>query len=269
MKKLAVIGNPIAHSLSPEMHRAAIRALSIDADYTRQKMSVEHFETEIPLFMEKMDGFNVTVPFKERIIPFLDGLDEFAENCGAVNTVVRENSKWIGYNTDGLGYLLGLAEIHPLHPNDTVLIIGAGGASKGIYFAIKEKIGCHVAVTNRTVMKAKEMISDYPEDAVLTISEAEKQLGTFSVVIQTTSVGLMKTANEMPLALDNLRQGTVVSDIIYNPKQTRFLKEASKKQAIIQNGLPMFIHQGALAFEKWTGQKPDTEIMKQAVLASL
>ncbi|WP_088838782.1 shikimate dehydrogenase [Listeria sp. ILCC792] len=269
MEKFAVIGNPIAHSLSPEMHHAAIHALGMEAVYTRQKIDIEQFNTEIPLFMEKMEGFNVTVPFKERIIPFLDSLDEFAEKCGAVNTVVRRNSKWVGYNTDGLGYLAGLAEIHPLRPTDSVLIIGAGGASKGIYLAIKEKIGSRVVVANRTISKAEQLIQGYPEDAALTISEAEKQLASFSVVIQTTSVGLLKTANETPLSLANLRPGTIVSDIIYNPKKTPFLKEAEEKRAIIQNGLPMFIHQGALAFELWTGQKPDTEIMKQAVLASL
>ncbi|EMG28547.1 shikimate 5-dehydrogenase [Listeria fleischmannii 1991] len=269
MKNFAVIGNPISHSLSPEMHNAAILDLGIDAHYTRKRLSIEQFDTEFPLFLEKIEGCNVTVPFKERVIPFLDELDDFARKCGAVNTIVRRNSKWVGYNTDGLGYLLGLTEKRALHKNDHVLLIGAGGASKGIYLALKEKVGCQVTVANRTIQKAAEMIRDFENDRAISLDMAEEELGSFTIVIQTTSIGLPKTIDETPISLHHLKPGTICSDIIYNPAKTLFLKEAEKRQAIIQNGLPMFIHQGALAFRLWTGQKPSTDVMKKAVLASL
>lgn len=269
MKNFAVIGNPISHSLSPEMHNAAILDLGIDADYTRKQLSIEQFDKEFPLFLKKIDGCNVTVPFKERVIPFLDELDDFAKKCGAVNTIVQRNSKWVGYNTDGLGYLLGLAEKRALHKNDRVLLIGAGGASKGIYLALKKKVGCQVTVANRTIQKAAEMIRDFENDRAISLDMAEEELGDFTVVIQTTSIGLPKTIDETPISLHHLKPGTICSDIIYNPAKTLFLKEAEKRQGIIQNGLPMFIHQGALAFSLWTGQKPSTDVMKKAVLASL
>ncbi|WP_167628904.1 shikimate dehydrogenase [Listeria valentina] len=269
MKHFAVIGNPIVHSLSPIMHQAAIQDLQLDAIYTRKKLSKELFDQEITdLLLSDLDGFNVTIPFKERILPYLDEVDSFAKKCGAVNTVVRRQNKWVGYNTDGRGFLEGLTEKRPLQDSDRVLIIGAGGASKGIYLALKESYNGEVTVANRTLSKAEEMLEPRSKDRAITLTEAANKLSQFTIIIQTTAVGLNAENSDLPLALDLLSSGTLVSDIIYNPFETPFLQEAKKRGAITQNGLAMFVNQGALAFKLWTEENPDRAVMRQAVLDS-
>ncbi|MEN2666591.1 shikimate dehydrogenase [Listeria aquatica] len=269
MKHFAVIGNPIAHSLSPIMQQAAIQHLQLDAIYTRKKLSEEAFDQEIKEWLRSdIDGFNVTIPFKERIIPYLDEIDDFALKCGAVNTVVRYGNKWTGFNTDGQGFLEGLAEKRPVKESDHVLIVGAGGASKGIYLALKQAHNCEVSVTNRTVAKAEQMLEPGSQDRAISLKEAAKQLSKFTIIIQTTSVGLNPEKADLPLQLDLLAPGTLVADIIYNPFETAFLQEAKKRGAITQNGLAMFVNQGALAFKLWAEENPDRAVMRQAVLDS-
>ncbi|WP_197914076.1 shikimate dehydrogenase [Listeria sp. PSOL-1] len=269
MKKYAVIGNPIHHSLSPIIHNRLIQELSLDAHYDAIQIDPERFDAEITrLKQSDISGFNVTVPFKERIIPYLDEIHGLAKSCYAVNTVVRENNRWHGYNTDGDGYFEALMDIYKIHPNDKILIIGAGGASKGIYLTLKKRSLARIDVTNRTIQRAKEMLISR-EDSALSIAEAEARLSEYSIIIQTTSIGLIETKDQLPLSLKNLSADTLVSDIIYNPFETRFLKVAREKGAKTQNGLSMFIGQGALAFKYWTGITPDRKLMKEAVLEAL
>lgn len=207
MKHFAVIGNPIAHSLSPVMHTAAIEALQLDADYTRVKLEIDQFDLEIRRFLaSEIDGFNVTVPFKEKIIPYLDQIDPFAAKCGAVNTVKRSDTGWTGYNTDGYGFLEGLEEKRPLSIDDRILIIGAGGASKGIYLALSEKCEAPITVTNRTLEKAEQMLAAERSDRAISLEEAEARLAEFTIIIQTTSVGLDQTHFDLPLSLESLKK---------------------------------------------------------------
>lgn len=216
-------------------------------------------------------GWNVTVPHKSAIIPYLDEIDPSAQVMNAVNTVeVLEDGSLRGSNTDGKGFGQSLEEMFGKKCLDKdVLIIGAGGAARGIAFALHEAGYGPITFTNRTINKAQQLSVDIPKSSTLSIAEAEATLSSFGLIVQTTSVGMNFAQAGMPLNPENLTKGTVVADIIYNPLETEFLTKARKKGALIMNGTGMFIHQGALAFKKWTSVQPDTETMIRKITAKL
>jgi len=269
-----VIGDPIAHSLSPAMHNDAFQALGLDAYYHAFHVTPDNLEAAVKgMKAIGVAGFNVTIPHKAAIMQYLDDIDPIAKTIGAVNTVVRRSGRWIGYNTDGPGFLQALKEEigRPL-AGDKVLVIGAGGAAKAIYYSLCREGAQQVDLSNRTKEKAEAIrnANPYPcPSQVLTLDEAEKNLGSYTLIVQTTSIGMYPKTDAQAVSLANLQPGAFVSDIIYNPFETKFLKEAKKRGARTQNGLGMFIYQGAVAFEKWTGIKPDTERMKSIVLKHL
>lgn len=268
MKKwYAVIGDPIAHSLSPFMHDLWFEEHGIDATYI--PIHVQPFELENAFHSMKalgVSGFNITLPHKQSIIPFLDKLDETAVIMNAVNTVTYNSRQYIGWNTDGDGFVRSLSA-QPITQNEKVLVIGAGGAARGIAFALKRADFTDVTITNRTHRRAVELANDCGSSA-LTLKEAEAALGDFSIIIQTTSVGLAKD-EALPISLERVSTGSLVADIIYNPLETPFLKAAKEKNCTILNGVGMFVYQGAIAFEKWTGIQPDTEKMIQIITEKL
>ena len=271
-KLYGVLGNPIKHSMSPLIHNDAFEKYSIHGVYL--PFCVE--DNELQQAVEGLKalgagGFNVTVPFKSRIIPYIDVLDDFASEVGAVNTVVIKDGQLYGYNTDGPGFTKGLLSIAEQIDNKNILIIGAGGAARGIYFALAQMGVTKLDLTNRTINSAEQLLADYQGDInseALSLAEAERSLGHYDIIIQTTSVGLADV-NASPLSLSKLNQNAIVCDIIYNPLQTRILREAKERGNKVQNGIDMFVNQGALAFELWTGIMPDTERMKQLVLQQL
>ncbi|WP_108669575.1 shikimate dehydrogenase [Peribacillus acanthi] len=276
MKQLyGVIGDPISHSMSPAMHNSAFSDLGIDAYYHPFHVSPEHLKDAVKgLKALNIQGFNVTVPHKTSIIPLLDEIDPLASAIGAVNTVVKKDGKLIGYNTDGLGFVSAL--LHEMgnliHPECNILIVGAGGAARAIFYTLLSKGWTRVDICNRTVQRAEVLIGECPivgKSKPLTLQEAQSTLNDYDLIIQTTSIGMSPRTSEIPIDLENLKPNSVVCDIIYNPLKTELLKNASIKGAKTQNGIGMFIYQGALAFELWTGIKPDTEKMKKVVLQQL
>ena len=274
MKKLfGVIGDPIAHSMSPAMHNDLFELYGIDAVYLPFHVSKGNLEDAVKgLKALGVSGFNVTIPHKTDIIPHLDRVDPLAQAIGAVNTVKNENGHLVGYNTDGPGFVKGLEYMAADLDSRSALIIGAGGASRAIYFSMAQAGIQRIDFYNRTAAKAEELISSCPykvESKVLGRDAAEKTLADYQLIIQTTSIGMVPETESLPLLPENLTQNTIVSDIIYNPLQTKFLKEAAKRGAAIQNGVGMFVFQGALAFEIWTGIFPDTGRMEANVLRNL
>ncbi len=274
MKKLfAVLGDPIGHSMSPIMLNDVLSYYEIDAHYHPFKVSPEELETAIRgLKAIGISGFNVTIPHKSAIIPFLDGIDDLALSIGAVNTVVNDNGKLIGYNTDGYGFIKGLEPHISSFSDKKVLVIGAGGAARAIYFTMAKMKPLAIDITNRTIVKANELIDACPFESnskSLSLEEAEVYLDEYDVVIQTTMIGMYPNTLETPIGLRNLNSQALVCDIVYNPLETQFLMEARKKGATIQNGVEMFVYQGALAFEKWTGIFPDVKRMRENVLRQL
>ncbi|RNF40992.1 shikimate dehydrogenase [Planococcus salinus] len=268
MKKwYAVIGDPITHSLSPFMHDTWFRDHGIDASYVPIRVEPANLEKAFEsLKLLGVSGFNITLPHKQSIIPFLDQLDDTALKMNAVNTVVCDGQQYAGFNTDGDGFVRSLLT-HPVDRNDQLLVIGAGGAARGIVHALKRAGFHHVTIANRTFRRAEELAEE-TESAAITMADAESSLADFNIIVQTTSVGLSKD-EALPLSLDRLKEGAVVADIIYNPLTTSFLQAAKEKNCTIVNGVGMFVYQGAIAFEKWTGVEPDTEKMIQLITEKL
>ncbi|PEQ96699.1 shikimate dehydrogenase [Bacillus sp. AFS006103] len=274
MKKLfAVLGNPIGHSMSPVMLNDLFSYYNIDAVYLPFQVEDADLHDAVKgLKALGVGGFNVTVPHKSNIIPFLDGIDELAANIGAVNTVVNENGQLIGYNTDGPGFLKGLNAFLPKIADQKILIIGAGGAARAIYFTLAKESPNVLNIANRTIERAEELIKDCPysvSSSAISFNEASQSMGEYDLVIQTTLIGMSPKIGVKPVELINIRKQTFFCDIIYNPLETQFLQEARIHGANIQNGLDMFVYQGALAYEKWTGIFPDVERMRDNVLKQL
>lgn len=269
-----VIGYPIAHSMSPDMHNDSFKHLGIQATYLPFAVRPEDLQDAIKgMKAIGIQGFNVTIPHKTNIMPFLDKIDSLAAEIGAINTVKLEGGEYVGYNTDGLGFVKGIKEqLQSSLADQKVLIVGAGGAARGIYYSLLQEGARHVDIANRTISKGEQLIAGKTSETksvVFSIAEAEKILSEYTLIINTTSIGMHPNINESPLSLKNMKPLALVSDIIYNPLQTKLLKEAENKGALIQNGIPMFVHQGALAFQLWTGKQPDTERMRKIVLTKL
>lgn len=265
MKVFAVIGSPIAQSKSPYMHNRNFERMNVPYSYVGFHVLPESLEDAIKgMRALQLSGLNVTIPHKGNVIPLLDEVDEEAKVVGAVNTIVNENGILKGYNTDVQGFFLGLQELmdNESVENKKALVIGAGGAARGICYALKQN-GAIVTVANRTVSKAETLCSDLALFKGMSLKEAEETIGDYSIVVNTSSVGMFPKVNETPMNVDNICPGTFVVDIIYNPFETKFLQESKQRGAIIQNGLPMFVNQGALAALKWTGIFPDTKKMLQ------
>lgn len=274
MKKLyAVIGNPIGHSMSPIMHNDLFSFYQIDASYLPFQIKSEDLKDAVDGFKAiGIGGFNVTVPHKTAIIPLLDEVDELAASIGAVNTVVNENGRLKGYNTDGPGFLKGLQAFMSGAASKKILLIGAGGAARAIYFTLAMEKPEAIDIANRTVAKAQSLIDDCPysvKSEACTLDEAGRKLGEYDLVVQTTSIGMAPKIADQPLDLSNIKKHSHVCDIIYNPLETKLLQDASNRGANVQNGIDMFVYQGALAFEKWTGIFPDVERMRENVLKQL
>lgn len=265
MKKwFAVIGDPIEHSKSPVMQNAWFEELSIDATYIPIRVSSESLESAVAgLKTLGASGWNVTIPHKTAIIPYLDELDELAEKMGAVNTVVRtKEGKLKGYNTDGVGFVRSLEEaVGKSHKDKPVLLIGAGGAARGIAFAMQQQGYTNLTIANRTVANAKSIVDEMGVGNAISLADAEESLADFGILVQMTSAGLATGNFSMPFSLEQLAEGAIVADIVYNPLMTPFLKAADEKGATVVTGLGMFVHQGAIAFEHWLGEYPNTNSM--------
>lgn len=275
MMQLGLIGYPIQHSRSPWIHQAFMKQIKLDGKYQLFQIEPDQFDQGIrQLQTLDLDGFNVTIPFKQRIIDYLDQIDHFAEAIGAVNTVVCEKGKWIGYNTDGLGYVLGIRSSYPdlFAGNKQVLLLGAGGASRGIYYALLQENFDRIDIANRTTARAQELLSINTSNLssdVMTYQEAAQQLNQYDLIINTTSVGMQPNLDKQVIALDGIKQNTVVSDIVYQPFWTALLKDAKQKGARVHHGHEMLLYQGKIAFEKWTGHRIDAEKIMPNFLNSI
>ena len=263
--RFALIGYPIKHSLSPWIHENFLKKAALKGEYVINEITPEDsFEEHMnKLRQQNINGFNVTVPYKQKIIPFLDGIDHTAEIMGAVNTVANEDGKWIGYNTDGIGYLLSLKGKFPGLYQDRskrILIIGSGGAARGIFFALDSAGFNCIDIANRTIEKAMDIKKLGSSSAnVLTLNEAERQIKNYDVIIQTTNVGMMPEVENTIINISGVRSDAIVSDIVYQPIKTRFLKQAEAAGASIHFGHSMLLYQAQYAFEIWTNIKVPME----------
>ena len=253
MKKYLVIGNPIEHSLSPKLHNYWIKKNNIEAVYDKKQINESDIEFVIDeIKNEKINGINVTVPFKKSVIPFMDELSSEANESQSVNTIYFQNGKVIGHNTDISGFELGIKYSKYDVKNKIVFILGAGGVVSSIIIALKKMGAAKIIISNRTKTKAEDLKKIFNE---LEIIDWEKT-PNFDMIINATSIGLK---NEEGINLDYTSVGNnkFFYDLIYNPKETIFLKRAKLFGNKAENGKMMFIYQAHQAFTVWHKLMPD------------
>ena len=252
MKKYFVIGNPIDHSLSPKLHNYWLKENKIDAVYDKRKIDERDLKTIISEVKEKkINGINVTVPFKKAVIPYLDKLSFEAEQTHSVNTIILNNKDLIGYNTDIVGFANAIKNLQFDIKGKKVFILGAGGVVPSIIFALNKMEVSQIIITNRTKEKAENLKTQFPNISVIDWGEVID----FDVVINATSLGLNK--EEINLDFSKLEKNKLFYDVIYNPSETIFLKEGKKLGNQIENGKLMFIYQAQEAFKIWHGIEPE------------
>ncbi|WP_337843804.1 shikimate dehydrogenase [Thermus sp.] len=261
MLRLAVLGHPIAHSLSPAMHAWALSALSLEGAYQALDTPPEDLPARLEEVRQGYRGVNLTVPLKERALPLLDWASPEARAIGAVNTVLVVEGHLLGFNTDAPGFLEALkAGGFPLR--GPALVLGAGGAGRAVAYALKGA-GLEVWVWNRTPERAQALAEEMGLEAVPLEAARAAYL-----LVNATSVGL-NDPGATPLPPELFPEEGVAVDLVYRPLWTRFLKEAQARGLGVQTGLPMLAWQGALAFRIWTGFLPDPLGMERVALRAL
>ena len=255
MKKYLVIGNPIEHSLSPTLHNYWIKNNGIDAIYEKQKLNESELEQIIEdIKKEKINGVNVTVPFKKIIIPFLDELSVEAEKTQSVNTLYLKNKKVVGHNTDIIGFETSIEKSKYDIENKKILILGAGGVVPSIVFSLNKMKVSKIIISNRTKEKAQNLKKDFKNIELIEWGEVPN----FDMIINATSIGL-KENDDIKLNFSSISGNKFFYDVIYNPSETNFLKIGKKLGNKTLNGKLMFIYQGLAAFNIWHGLKPDVD----------
>jgi shikimate dehydrogenase len=275
MRKYLVIGNPIEHTLSPAIHNYWMKKYHlVDSVYEKRKVEAKDLRNIIEeIRRDEIVGVNVTVPFKKLIIPFLDELDLAAEETQSVNTLFKIGKKVIGYNTDSAGFCDSIGDLYPRSSDSTmplpfegkyIFILGAGGVTPSIILALKSEGARNIILSNRTKEKANELKKLFPELEVL---DWGKRPPICNIVINTTSVGLNKD-EEVKIDFSdydkNFHKNILFYDLIYNPKETVFLKKARLRGNKTINGKMMFLNQAKYAFNIWTSIVPeiDAEVIK-------
>jgi len=254
-----VLGHPVRHSLSPVFQNALIKWAGIKAVYLAFEVKPENLPAFLAFAKDNpVKGFNVTVPYKERIVPLLDGLDETARTVGAVNTVKVEGGKAYGYNTDWLGFLRSAEELVGSLRGKKVLVLGAGGVARAILYALN-RAGAEVLLWNRTKEKALKLAERFPARVV---DSPEEALPEAELVVNATSVGLKK---EDPPLFDYalITPKHAVLDAVYGG--TLLVEEAKKRGAKAVDGLPMLLWQGIESFFVWNACRPPYRVAKEAV----
>ncbi|MGE0135756.1 MAG: shikimate dehydrogenase [Dehalococcoidia bacterium] len=273
---IALLGHPVAHSISPRFQQAALDALGIDARYEAWDVP----PADLAIALERLRsadwlGANVTVPHKEAVVRLVDRLDPIAERVGAINTVVRRDGRLHATNTDVTGILAALEDV-PLRDAQVVLL-GAGGAARAVVVAMHQAGVARLTIANRTLNRARALaalapgveVTACPLDA--TDRDLEASVIAAGVVIQSTSVGMLHGPDEasIPIPPAWFRSGQTAFDLVYNPERTPFLRAAEAAGARPLGGLAMLVHQGAEAFRLWTAAEPPLEVMFAAARAAM
>ena len=253
MKKFLVIGNPIEHSLSPELHNYWMKNNGIDAIYEKQKLNENELEQIISKVKDKkINGVNVTVPFKKKVIPYLDELSFEAQSTQSVNTIYLKDNKVVGHNTDIFGFETSIKKSDYNLNNKEVLILGAGGVVSSIIFALIKMKVSKIKICNRTKEKAENLKKFYKNLEIIKWGE----VSNFDMIINATSLGLKKEDN-LNLDFSSISGNKFFYDVIYNPGETNFLKTGRELGSKTLNGKLMFVYQAFSAFTIWHQQKPE------------
>jgi shikimate dehydrogenase len=254
---IPIFGNPVKHSLSPVMQNAWLSSNKLDFIYLAFAVKPEDLKQAImSIKILNMAGANITVPYKNDVIKFIDGIDRTAEKIGSVNTIINRNGRLIGYNTDGDGLISDLKSKKIKIQNKIVLVVGAGGASKAVLYALNKLKVKKVYITSRTYKTAEHISRAYKNIIPLEINKIEDDLFSDTDCIINSSTCGMKKDDKMPFEIKKYKKDLVLYDLIYN-KETPFKRFAADKKLKYFSGEGMLVHQGAIAFEMWTKIKPD------------
>ena len=272
---VGIIGYPLGHSASPAFQQAAFDHLGIDASYLA-------WETPPDALAERMEslrdpgllGANVTVPHKQAVVPFLDEVSQAAQDTGAVNTVVNQDGRLTGHNTDVTGFLRALQSDAGFQAQGKrALVLGAGGSSRAVVYGLLKQGAGRVTIANRTVERANRLIEALgsPENADAVPLEPAELSNGWDLIVNCTTLGMRHAPGEKetPLPSNAIPANSLVYDLVYNPEETPLLQAAAKTGVRTLGGLPMLIYQGAEAFRFWTGQEAPVEVMFQAARRAL
>ena len=260
MKKYLVIGNPINHSLSPKLHNYWIKKNNIKAIYEKKNLNENEIERLISdVKNKKLSGINVTVPFKKVVIPYLDQLSLESESTQSVNTIYLDNDKVVGHNTDISGFELGIKNSKIKVRNKEILILGAGGVVPSIIFALNKMRVSAITISNRTKDRAENLKFLFKDIKIVDWGVVPQ----FDIIINATSIGLNK-GDQINLDFSKVGKNKFFYDVIYNPKETNFLKIGKKMGSKTENGKLMFIYQAFIAFKIWHQIEPEinNEVIK-------
>ncbi len=257
----AVLGNPIKHSKSPVIHNALFQAHNINAAYLA--FEVDDISKVVSAIKTlNIQGVSVTIPFKEKIMPYLDWIDDDSIAIGAVNTIVTKNGELHGYNTDYK------AAISPLKSygikGKNICIIGAGGAAQAVAYGVHKEHG-NMLIINRNQMRGEKLAAKFGSTFLPLNNVDQINTHDIDILINTTSIGMHPNGDQSPFSIQKLEAHMIVMDIVYNPLETRLLSDAKKMECTIIDGLSMFISQGAAQFELWTSIYPDTQLMRNTI----
>ena len=262
-KYFALFGNPVGHSLSPRMHRAAYEVMGIAARYGACR--VENAGEIVPMMKSLgIDGASVTLPFKEAIIGSLDEISASARTIGAVNTILNRGGRLVGDNTDWIGLVRDLKDYMPIK-GKTFAVLGAGGMARAAVFGLLQEGGIPV-IFNRTRERGAALARAFNS---LSLPLAALDDFRAEALIQTTPVGMAPDTGSSPLNREILTNFRYVMDAIYNPLTTKLLRDAQEMGCLTINGVGLFVHQGAEQLRIWTGREPPLAVMRQTVLAAL
>lgn len=281
-KICGIIGCPVEHTFSPALHNAAFVAAGLDYTYVPFEVNSRSLAAAVEAVRALgLAGVNVTIPHKEAVLPLLDGLSGEAELTGAVNTIINRSGYLYGDNTDGKGYLRALKEAGFDPAGKTVLFLGAGGAARAVAVQLALAGAGKLVFANRTTARASDLsrvVAEKTGARVELVSWPDRAgdlmpvrvLAEADLVVQATLLGMSPNVGEtVPLSFEAFRPGQVASDLVYNPVETLFLKKAVQAGAAAVSGLGMLLHQGALAFELWTGVPAPLEAMREALIKEI
>jgi len=274
MQKFGVIGYPLTHSLSPQIHNYAFQKLNIDAAYEKIEITPDSFtETVRKLKNSTLNGLNITIPYKLKIMTFLDEIDTDAKTIGAVNTIVKKENEWIGYNTDVHGFLTPLLKLK--NRVSHCLVLGTGGATRAVIFSLAKYLDIlSITIAGRNLNKAEELCSEFGSQFGMIqfdnrfLSGTESILSDFNLIVNTTSLGTYPNIETTPLPnITNLDEQIIFYDLVYNPLETKFLKDAGKagKNIYLINGMEMLLQQAASAFKLWTNEEMPIEDVREYI----
>lgn len=273
-KLYGLLGKTLSHSISPSLHNNGFRDLDLNAIYLMLEVKDKDLEEYIQSLKNlNFAGWNVTIPYKEEIIPYLNGFSSLARDAEAVNTVLNRRGRLTGYNTDVIGFQRQIEEAGFVVKGKKALIIGAGGAAKAAAAALIQLKLAQVTIINRTLENAAELAESFNEKTkkvefkylALKESEYKEALKNADLIINTTPVGMYSQSGKNKLVInpEYLNENQFVVDLIYNPLKTELLKEAEKRGAQIGNGLPTLIYQAEASFKLWTQEMPNKKKWKQ------